>query len=265
LTTPLPPHVNGDVLRIANVYMPANASSVKPQQVYVIGDGVVEPDDEQTMIRCGLVSKTLRKLRGGQPVTIVAWGDSVTAGGEASRPELAFPQLFVTKLKERFQNASINLVNAGIGATNTTMRLPGIAKDVIAQGPDLVLIEFVNDMPLPEATLRSNLQSAFDQIRVAGAEIVLITPHWVMPEMMGHDAAMAGPRAKETRKNVDVLRAIATEQSVALADVSRRWEHLAKEGLPYVTLLRNGINHPDDRGHELFVKELLTFFPVEQQ
>src|SRR5439155_20052582 len=99
---------------------------------------------------------------------------------------------------------------------------------------------------------------AFEQIRAAGGEIILITPHFTMPEMMGHEF----PRGKETRKGVEELRKIAAEQSVALADVSKRWEHLAKEGLPYVTLLRNSINHPDDRGHELFVKELMTFFPA---
>ena len=47
---------------------------------------------------------------------------------------------------------------------------------------------------------------------------------------------------------------------MALADASARWEHLWQEGLPYVTLLRNGINHPDDRGHSLFSEELIKCF-----
>ena len=46
----------------------------------------------------------------------------------------------------------------------------------------------------------------------------------------------------------------------ALADATARWEHLWKEGIPYVTLLRNGINHPDDRGHALFADELMGCF-----
>ena len=61
---------------------------------------------------------------------------------------------------------------------------------------------------------------------------------------------------------MEFLRKFAAEHQVALADVSRRWEHLEVEGIPYIALLHNGINHPDDRGHELFVKELLTFFPA---
>jgi hypothetical protein len=46
-------------------------------------------------------------------------------------------------------------------------------------------IEFVNDMGLPEDHIRANYKSAFDQIRAAGAEPILITPHFVMPEWMG--------------------------------------------------------------------------------
>ena len=43
-------------------------------------------------------------------------------------------------------------------------------------------------------------------------------------------------------------------------DASARWEHLHREGIPYVTLLLNGINHPDDRGHALFADELIRCF-----
>jgi hypothetical protein len=76
---------------------------------------------------------------------------------------------------------------------------------------------------------------------------------------MGHEH----PRGKETRSTVEVLRKVTAAEKVALADMSKRWEHLEAEGLPYTTLLVNGINHPDDRGHQLFVADLLTFFPKE--
>lgn len=53
---------------------------------------------------------------------------------------------------------------------------------------------------------------------------------------------------------------VAPELGVGLAHASRRWEHLAAGGIPCVTLLFNGINHPDNRGHDLFVRGLMTFF-----
>ena len=258
-TTPLPPEIAKDSLRVANVFMPPGATTLTPPQVFVIADGFAEADDNLLAVRTTLLSKMLAKLRGGSSVTIVAWGDSVTAGGDASSPAKAFPQLFATRLGERFPKSRIKLVNAGIGATNTMHRLPTLQKEVMSHQPDLVLVEFVNDMDLPEATVRQNLDSAFEQIQASGAEIILMTPHFTMPEMMRLDLW----RGKESRPMVGVLRKIAEEKAVGLADVSSRWEHLEKEGLPYITLLKNGINHPDDRGHELFVKELLSFFPAD--
>ena len=83
--------------------------------------------------------------------------------------------------------------------------------------------------------------------------------NFVMPPWMGHPH----PRGKETRSTVEVLRKVCAEQKVALADTSKRWEHLEVEGLPYTTLLVNGINHPDDRGHEMFVADLMAFFPKD--
>jgi hypothetical protein len=47
---------------------------------------------------------------------------------------------------------------------------------------------------------------------------------------------------------------------VALADASLRWGHLLQEGIPYPTLLANSINHPDDRGHQLFALSLMELF-----
>jgi len=54
---------------------------------------------------------------------------------------------------------------------------------------------------------------------------------------------------------------MAPTNKVGLADAARRWEHLWIEGQPYITWLYNAINHPDDRGHRLFVEELQKFLP----
>jgi lysophospholipase L1-like esterase len=257
--SPEPPPIRDGWRTVANVFMPYHTKAVESWQIFRVAGPYPEPNETEMSRRSELVPKTLNKLRAGQPVHIVTWGDSVTAGGDASSPATAFPELFATRLRERFPKSTITLTNAGIGATNTNMRLPNLQKDVLAFHPDLVTIEFVNDLPLAESVLRKNYASALQQLRNAGAEVILITPHFVMPEMMGHKF----PRGGETRPNVELLRKIAAENHIGLADVSKRWEHLESEGLPYITLLDNGINHPDDRGHQLFVTELLTFFPAK--
>ena len=249
----MPPKTPG-AITLATVYRPYHARSLRPEHVFVVNEAKAAerptPDTKS-------VAKTLAKLRAGEPVTIVCWGDSVTVGGDASRPEHRYVDLFATRLRERFPASKIKVINAGIGGTSTNGRLKAYPKEVLAHKPDLISVEFVNDMGMPVDRLRANWISAIEQARKIGAEFVVITPHYVMPSWM-HKKHSRGP---ETRVNCKTLRTLATEKGVGLADAARRWELLEYEGMPYEILLMNGINHPDDRGHALFVDELMRLFP----
>lgn len=184
-------------------------------------------------------------------------GWDVTPDWEVN-PEKAFPNVFVKMLKDRFLNPRIKLYNAGMGASYTDQRLPNLQKEVLDFNPDLVAIEFVNDTLIAEEEhFKKNYYSAIDQIKSKGAEIILITPHFTLPSSMGHTSMKD---ARETRLQVRWLKEIAAEKGVGLADASARWEHLSAEGLPYLTLLVNRGNHPDDRGHMIFAEELFKFF-----
>ncbi len=259
LVCPAAPPVTTGALRLANIFRPYNSTTVEPWQIFPVGPPFEEPSHAEQVEMSRPVRRTLEKLRRGEAVTIVTWGDSVTVGGDASRPELAYANLFISRLRERFPSADIRHVNAGIGGTNTTQRLPGLEKEVLTHKPDLVTIEFVNDMSFPIPVLQENWNKALSQIKAAGAEAVVITPHFT-----GSFIAMGPlPRGGETRPQVAELKKLAAQNGVALADTSLRWAHLDIEGIPYVTLLYNGINHPNDFGHELFVKDLMNLFPRE--
>lgn len=257
-TCPIPPQPDEGYYPVANVYLPYHTKELSDELVYPFGAPFSLTSKTQIEGNFRFVKRILSKLRRGEKVTIVFWGDSVTAGGDASSPDKAFPALFVSLLKERFPKAKIELVNAGIGGSNTNQRLPNIKEEVLKYSPDLVVIEFVNDMGFTEENLRKNYNQAIDLIREQGGEIIILTPHFTMPSMMGLSSVK---NARETRTAVEILRKIAKERGVGLADASKRWEHLSNEGIPYITLLYNGINHPDDRGHRIFAEELLKFFP----
>jgi len=184
-----------------------------------------EPTKDELAANTLFVKKTLGKLRKGDSVTIVCWGDSVTAGGDASTPDKSYVNVFGKMLQERFPQSTIKMINAGVGATNTNQRLPNIQKEVLEYNPDLVTIEYVNDMGMSRENLRNNYSNAIDQIRAIGGEIIIITPHFTMPSMMGISSIK---QARETRPNVECLREIAQEKEVGLADVSKRWEHLKR-------------------------------------
>lgn len=256
---PEPPPVGMGWSRLANIYRPYGATAVDQADVFMAGPPLSEPDAAEIARRAAMVPKTLGKLRAGKPVTIVAWGDSVTVGDDASSADNTYVRRFLTGLRARFPQSPITMVNAGISGSNTSGRLPNVQHDVLAAHPDLVTIEFVNDTSLPDETVRANWLKALDEVRAARAEAIVITPHFTWPEGMKKEQ----PRGGETRSAVETMRAVAKQKGVAVADASRRWAHLETEGTPYITLLANGINHPDNRGHELFARELLTFFPAE--
>ena len=49
----------------------------------------------------------------------------------------------------------------------------------------------------------------------------------------------------------------AKENRAALGDTANIWAHLRSVGIAYETLLANGINHPNDLGHEFFAECLM--------
>jgi lysophospholipase L1-like esterase len=204
-------------------------------------------------------------------VTIVCLGDSVTAGGNASKPEFRYVDVFAAGLRERFPNAKIDVQNLSAGGSNSRQWLdpekhpyrdlhglenPARFDRVVEAKPDLVTIEFVNDAGLNAAQVEESYGEILHRLEPIGAEVILITPHFTMWRMMGFKSM----REAERRPYVLALREFASKHQLGLADASARWQHLAKEGLPYLTLLDNTINHPDDRGHRLFAEELWKCF-----
>ena len=242
-------------LALCHIFVDYGCKEITTKEIYPVGEAY-QPDAAVLNTYRARVAKTREKLEQGRDVTIVAWGDSVTAGGDATRPEFRFCEAFAQALRFKYPQARIKLINAGRGGWNTGMSLPLFEDDVLKYKPDLVTMEFVNDMGFGEATLRTNWFEAIDRVRAIGGETVIVTPHFVLPLWMG----FSDDATPETRINVEALRKIAEEKQVAVADASKRWEHLALEGVPYLVHLRNGINHPDDFGHALFTEELMRLF-----
>jgi lysophospholipase L1-like esterase len=280
ISAPVPPEADGGSIAVAHIFVDHGGTEITPDKIYPL---LETPAQATTASTPGRIPKTLAKLKAGEPVTIVCLGDSVTAGGNASKPELRYVDVFAAGLRERFPQAKIDVQNISAGGSNSRQWLypekfpykglhgadnPARFDRVVATKPDLVTIEFVNDAGgnaatghVPGAGLGSaGVEEAYGEIlkrlEPLGTEVILITPHFTMWRMMGFKSM----RETEQRPYVLALRDFATKHHLGLADTSARWEHLAKEGLPYLTLLDNTINHPDDRGHRLFAEELWKCF-----
>lgn len=121
---------------------------------------------------------------------------------------------------------------------------------------DHMTVEFVNDAGLDPKSFASVYSEILQRIRSLGAECILITPNFTMPEMMG----MRTIQDPAPRRYVHELHDYAECNALGLVDVSLRWEQLAGEEIPNVTMLKNAINHPDNRGHTIYADELMRCF-----
>jgi lysophospholipase L1-like esterase len=264
ISAPVPPAADAGCRALAHVLVPYRATETREDHIYPI---LETADQAVTRTTPGRIPKTLAKLKAGGPVRIVCWGDSVTAGGNASQPELRYVDVFAAGLRERFPRAQVDVENISAGGSNSRQWLfpdrfpyrglhgdasPARFERVLAAKPDLLTIEFVNDAGLNAQQVEETYGDILKRLEPLGAEVILITPHFTMWRMMGFKSM----REAERRPYVHALREFAEKHRVALADAAARWEHLWKEGLPYLTLLHNTINHPDDRGHRLFAEEL---------
>jgi lysophospholipase L1-like esterase len=50
------------------------------------------------------------------------------------------------------------------------------------------------------------------------------------------------------------------KNNVALADGAKRYGRLWRQGIPYMTLMVNDINHPNEEGMKLFADALMELF-----
>jgi lysophospholipase L1-like esterase len=259
-----PSHADNETA-IANIWVPGDTEALTEENLYSIEHGVAQASVDPTAER--LLPKTLAKLRAGEPVTIVAWGDSVTNGGGVTddRPSW-YQHQFHARLRDRFPDADIQLLTAAWGGSSSKRYMdapPGgehdFVRDVLDPKPDLVTIEFVNDAYLDDPGVQAHYGLILEKLQSVGAEVILITPHLVRPDWMQVEAMKFD---EDPRPYVVALRRFAAENDIAVAEASPKWCRLWRQGIPYITLEANSINHPDARGHALFADALMEVFPA---
>lgn len=256
LTTPEQPQIPVDSKRLCNILIPYRSDGTKVE-VYAIND--LKKVTSKTSP--GMIPRTKTKIEKGQPVKIICWGDSVTAGGDASSSDKAYAKVFEELLRQTFPKANLTVEVVAKASTNSRqwlypkeepeMKSENWWQNVLDAKPDLVTIEFVNDAYLNDKKLfEQTYKEILTRLRSINAEIILIAPHFTKGMPSGND----------NRNYVKYLKEFAELNGIALADVSSRWEDMQLKGIPYITFLKNGYNHPDDRGHQIYAEELLKCF-----
>jgi acyl-CoA thioesterase I len=197
--------------------------------------------------------RTVGKLVGKQPLSIVVIGDSISSGCNASgwagsAPfQPAYPELVRQHLAMHYGSA-VKLQNLAVSGTDTRWGLSKV-KEIVEPQPDLVMIAFgMNDSAGRSAPeYQENIESLMAQIRERAPDVEFILV-----------ATMLGNR-DWVRLNHDVFPqyrdALAglCRPGIALADLTSIWTG-------FIELKRdwdqtgNGVNHPNDFGHRVYAQ-----------
>jgi hypothetical protein len=263
IATPTVPTATTGTTPIATIYRPFGAQTLEAAHVF---PHTATAREASTATTRGRVPRTLAKLKRGEPVTVVCWGDSITVGADVE-PHEAWANRLRTELAARFPRARLNHRNHSIGGSKSAQWLhngdfPGLPKKdpakcrfdlVLAEKPDLVVMEFLNDITFTEDVLERTYQVIHDAFAARGIEWLIVTPSERVPP----DFNLAEMKDGQPRLLDSFLRRFAERHGHALADSAARWKHLHREGIPYFALFANAYNHPNGFGHGLFIEEIM--------
>ncbi|MFM7322618.1 MAG: SGNH/GDSL hydrolase family protein [Armatimonadota bacterium] len=193
-----------------------------------------------------------------EPVRLVALGDSITAGGNASgrtgaRPWMpAWPELVAWALADRTK-AGFELVNLAVGGMSSPWGLERAPACIDAK-PDLMWIAFgMNDASgrRPAGEFADTVLRTVDAVRakVPTCEFVLVAGMTGNSEWV-HSA----PELYDAYRDALARR---VGDGIALADVTTVWKAVAARK-SWLDLTGNGVNHPNDFGHRLYASTVLA-------
>src|SRR5437868_6116273 len=121
------------------------------------------------------------KLAAGQPVVIIAFGSSSTAGFGATSPDFNYPNRLAAQLRRQYPTADISVVNAGKGGEDAPEMMKRLQAAVIDLHPDLVIWQVGTNAVLrnldPGDTAKL-VEQGIARIQAVGADVVLIAPQY---------------------------------------------------------------------------------------
>jgi acyl-CoA thioesterase I len=206
-----------------------------------------EPRDESAHL-----ARARKKLEQGGKFHVATYGDSITAGGEASRHDLSFTHRYINDLRTRYPKADIVLTDVSIPGKTSREAVSMFEEKLGALGPqDLVLIGFgMNDHNRGGAEPEEFEAKLAELVRLTrakspDADIILFS---AFPPNVAWQVA--------TNRMADyaaATRDAAKSNACAYADVFGVWERvLQRKDQP--SLLANNINHPNNFGHWLYFR-----------
>lgn len=183
------------------------------------------------------MANVLKKAENGEEITVSYIGGSITEGLTVApnNPELCWANLSYEWLCEKYPNAKINYVNAGLSGTPSILGNVRLERDILAYKPDICFVEFaVNDGM--ETSYKNAYESLVRTLLAQENDIAVVLLFTVIKS--GHTCQ---PHMSEIGNNYK-LPMISEPDSlgVEFAEGRMTWEDYSDDE-----------SHPNKRGHEI--------------
>jgi lysophospholipase L1-like esterase len=199
----------------------------------------------------GSLPRVAHKLAAGQPVEIVAFGSSSTAGYGSSAPEFTYPNRLADQLRRKYPTADITVVNRGRGGEDAPEMMKRLQTEVIDMKPDLVIWQVGTNAVLrnldPGETAQM-VQDGVGRIQAAGADVVLVDLQY-SPRVIEHPEGAT--------RMVKLLSRIAQLRHIGVFprfEVMRQWHE--NQSLPIDSFVIADGLHMNDWGYACFAQIL---------
>jgi lysophospholipase L1-like esterase len=199
----------------------------------------------------GSLPRVASKLVAGQPVVIIAFGSSSTAGYGASSPEFNYPNRLAAQLRRKYPTADISVINAGKGGEDAPEMMKRLQSSVIDMHPDLVIWQVGTNAVLRNLDLAETaktVEEGITRIQAVGADVVLIDPQY-SPKVNEH-AESAGRMMRLLNKTAE-LRKVGIFPRFA---VMKDWHE--RQAIPIENFVISDGLHMSDWGYACFAQLL---------
>lgn len=242
----------GDYWKISHNNYPRPAYSYQLMDLRLLDD--IKPQMTPGKFQPAKLDGVIAKMKAGQPVKILCFGDSITAGtGLRDRENDRYATVLQGMLREHYKNDKIVVQSVAVGGAHTFQSIGWLDRDLEKGGmPDAatMLIGYNNRSACQTKEFyAAHLEQWIDRFayKTGGKAAVVLIP-----------AVQGVPRFYDQQDMADAVREIAAKRGLQIAPID---EAIAKLGpVKYKAEYLGDAIHPNPAGHKLFAEVLFKTF-----
>lgn len=209
--------------------------------------------EEPAMIYSGTLPRLQAYLREGKSFSLVTYGDSISAGANATKFMNIKPYVpnYSEQLVYELQNIfklKIDFFNESSGGKCSDWALGSIDDRIARYKPDMTILAWgMNDASerVKSKSFGVNVQKMIQRLRDVNknSEFLLVSTMCGNPDWSSSNLGLY----HEYRNRLVEL----CGEGIALADITSVWEFMLKRK-KFIDITGNGVNHPNDFGHMIY-------------